>query len=160
VKILTTVNSLSQFFLPCKTILMLLSLLLLIFDGTGVWTRGFMLARQVLYHLSHTSCPFCSDYFGNRILIYSHASLDHNHPIYASHSSLDDRYTPLHLALAVEMGYLECFCEVSLEMWPSDLSLLHSRDHRCVQLLPSIGWDGSHDFFAWEILSKQFVHMS
>jgi hypothetical protein len=25
----------------------------------------FMLAKQVLYHLSHTSSPFCSGYFGD-----------------------------------------------------------------------------------------------
>jgi hypothetical protein len=28
-------------------------LLLLLFDGTGVWTQGLALARQVLCHLSH-----------------------------------------------------------------------------------------------------------
>jgi hypothetical protein len=38
------------------------------FDGSGVWTRGFALAKQVLYHLSHTSSPFCSDYFGDGVL--------------------------------------------------------------------------------------------
>jgi hypothetical protein len=26
-------------------------------------TQGFKLARQVLYHLSHASIPFCSGYF-------------------------------------------------------------------------------------------------
>jgi hypothetical protein len=25
---------------------------------------GFVFAKQVLYHLSHTSSPFCSGYFG------------------------------------------------------------------------------------------------
>jgi hypothetical protein len=29
------------------------------------WTQGFALAKHVLYHLSHTSSPFCSGYFGD-----------------------------------------------------------------------------------------------
>jgi hypothetical protein len=29
---------------------------------------GFALAKQVLYHLSHTSSPFCSGYFGDKVL--------------------------------------------------------------------------------------------
>jgi hypothetical protein len=32
-------------------------------NPVGVWTQGFALARQVLYCLSHASCPFCSSYF-------------------------------------------------------------------------------------------------
>jgi hypothetical protein len=28
--------------------------------------QGFLIADQVLYHLSHTSSPFCSGYFGGR----------------------------------------------------------------------------------------------
>jgi hypothetical protein len=30
-------------------------------------SRGFAFAKQVLYHLSHTSSPFCSGYFGDRV---------------------------------------------------------------------------------------------
>jgi hypothetical protein len=30
---------------------------------TGTWTQCFVLAKQALYHLSHTSSTFCSDYF-------------------------------------------------------------------------------------------------
>jgi hypothetical protein len=30
--------------------------------------EGFALAKQVLYHLSHTSSPFCSSYFGDGVL--------------------------------------------------------------------------------------------
>jgi hypothetical protein len=33
-----------------------------VFFWIGVWTQGFMLAKQVLYHLCHTSSPFCSGY--------------------------------------------------------------------------------------------------
>jgi hypothetical protein len=29
-------------------------------DRTGVWTQSCVLAKQVLYSLSHTSSPFCS----------------------------------------------------------------------------------------------------
>jgi hypothetical protein len=32
------------------------------FGGTRVWTQGFTIAKQVLYHLSISS-PFCSGYF-------------------------------------------------------------------------------------------------
>jgi hypothetical protein len=35
-------------------------LFLSFFTGTGVGTQGFVLAKQVLYHLSDTSSPFCS----------------------------------------------------------------------------------------------------
>jgi hypothetical protein len=33
------------------------------FGGTVVWTWGFVLAKQALYHLNHTSSPFCFGYF-------------------------------------------------------------------------------------------------
>jgi hypothetical protein len=33
------------------------------FGGTGVWTQGFRVAKQVLYSLSHVSSPSCSGYF-------------------------------------------------------------------------------------------------
>jgi hypothetical protein len=35
------------------------------FCGTGAWTQGFALAKQV-HCLSHTSTPFCSGYLGDR----------------------------------------------------------------------------------------------
>jgi hypothetical protein len=31
----------------------------------GFSPQGFMLAKQVLYHLSHISSPFCYGYFGD-----------------------------------------------------------------------------------------------
>jgi hypothetical protein len=34
---------------------------------TGVLTRGFMLEKLTLYHLNHTSSPFCSGYFGDGV---------------------------------------------------------------------------------------------
>jgi hypothetical protein len=33
-----------------------------------IWTQGFTFAKQVLYHLSHTSSPFCFSYFGDGVL--------------------------------------------------------------------------------------------
>jgi hypothetical protein len=39
---------------------------------------SFMLANQALYHLSHTSSPFCSDYFGDGVLLFAQTSLDYD----------------------------------------------------------------------------------
>jgi hypothetical protein len=38
------------------------------FCGTEVWIQGFVLAKQALNCLSHSSSPFCSGYFGNGVL--------------------------------------------------------------------------------------------
>jgi hypothetical protein len=38
-----------------------------------------LLARQALYCLSHAFNPFCSGYFGDKISLFAHASLD-DHP--------------------------------------------------------------------------------
>jgi hypothetical protein len=37
------------------------------FGWTGVCTQGFSLTEQTFYHLSHTSSPFCSTYFGDTV---------------------------------------------------------------------------------------------
>jgi hypothetical protein len=39
--------------------------------GGSHWglNSGFQACKQELYRLSHTSCPICSDYFGNRGLL-------------------------------------------------------------------------------------------
>jgi hypothetical protein len=47
-------------------------LLLLLLVGVGFWTQFFALAKQALpkqvpYCLSHTSCPFCNNYFGDGV---------------------------------------------------------------------------------------------
>jgi hypothetical protein len=34
-----------------------------LFVGAGVWTQGFTLAKEAIYHLSHISSPFCFGYF-------------------------------------------------------------------------------------------------
>jgi hypothetical protein len=45
------------------------SVFFFIFDGTGVWTQGFALTltKQILFHMSNASCPFCSGYFGGGV---------------------------------------------------------------------------------------------
>jgi hypothetical protein len=43
----------------------LILFLFFFFWKTRVWTQGFSLAKQTLYHFSHTSSPFCSGYFGD-----------------------------------------------------------------------------------------------
>jgi hypothetical protein len=35
----------------------------------------------VLYHLNHTSSPFFSGYFGDRVSLFAHMGLDGNLPI-------------------------------------------------------------------------------
>jgi hypothetical protein len=38
-------------------------------DGeTGISNQGFVIAKQALYHLNHTSSPFCFGYFGAGVL--------------------------------------------------------------------------------------------
>jgi hypothetical protein len=53
------------------------SCLSFVFYGTGIFLiQGFMLARQVLYCLSHSSFPFCYGYFGDRIFLFTQTDLD------------------------------------------------------------------------------------
>jgi hypothetical protein len=44
------------------------SFLFCLFFCVLVWTQGFALATKILYHLSHTSSPLCSGYFGDGVL--------------------------------------------------------------------------------------------
>jgi hypothetical protein len=39
------------------------TLLLFIYCGSSVWTQGLTLARQALYHLSHSTSPVFGYYF-------------------------------------------------------------------------------------------------
>jgi hypothetical protein len=43
------------------------SAMYLFIGGTGVWIKSLELAKQVLCCVSHTSSPFCFDYFGDRV---------------------------------------------------------------------------------------------
>jgi hypothetical protein len=40
--------------------------------------QNFTLTGQALCHLSQVSGPFGSDYFGDRVLLFAQASLNHN----------------------------------------------------------------------------------
>jgi hypothetical protein len=44
--------------------------------SNGIWTEGSELRKQALYHLSHTSSPFQSGYFGDEALLFAQISLD------------------------------------------------------------------------------------
>jgi hypothetical protein len=48
---------------------------------TGIRTQSFALARQGLYCLSHTSSPFYSGYFGDKVLLFVLPGMDHDHTI-------------------------------------------------------------------------------
>jgi hypothetical protein len=41
--------------------------LFMYFGSARVWTQGLVLARQVLYYLSHASTPFCCSDFSDRV---------------------------------------------------------------------------------------------
>jgi hypothetical protein len=44
-------------------------------------TQSFVLAKQALYHLRYNHSPFCSGYFGHRVLLFAQVSLDPDPPI-------------------------------------------------------------------------------
>jgi hypothetical protein len=73
-----------------------------------VWIQGFVLARQVLYWLSHTSSCFCSGYFAI-VSLFAWACLDCNPPTFASCRKWDDRCIPPCSAFSVEMGSYKLF---------------------------------------------------
>jgi hypothetical protein len=64
-----------------------------VLSSTGVWTWGFVLATQVLYHLKHISIPFGSGYFGDRVLIFVQDGLNCDPLFYTSCWHWDDRCT-------------------------------------------------------------------
>jgi hypothetical protein len=53
--------------------------------GDRFGTEGFVLARQVCYHISHAFSPSCSGYFGDRVSLLAQACLNHVLLFYASH---------------------------------------------------------------------------
>jgi hypothetical protein len=57
-----------EHFSPFFVILVVFYQVFFFFDGTRVWTQGFVLAKQALYHVSYASSPFYSGYFGDRVL--------------------------------------------------------------------------------------------
>jgi hypothetical protein len=52
--------------------------------STGVWTQGFVLVKQTLYHLTPSSSPFCFSYFSDRVSWFLPGpALDHDLLTYA-----------------------------------------------------------------------------
>jgi hypothetical protein len=46
----------------------------------GFEVRAYVLAEQVLYHLSHVTRPFCFSYFSDRVLFYLFINFCHDPP--------------------------------------------------------------------------------
>jgi hypothetical protein len=46
--------------------------------------QGLVLARQVLYHLSYLTSPFCFGYFGDKVSLYPWGSQDWDRLVCAS----------------------------------------------------------------------------
>jgi hypothetical protein len=85
---------------------------------TGIWTSDCTLTRQVFYWLSHSSTSLCSDYFGDRVLLFAQAGLVHSSSIlcfppslgWHAHTTMPN-FFPLRWALANFFG------QAGLEPW-------------------------------------------
>jgi hypothetical protein len=86
--------------------------------------RVLALARQVLYHLTHTPSHFCVDYFGDRVLLCASDSLCHSPPICAFPHSWIGRHKPSCLAIGWDGGLLNFLPELALSHDSSNLHLL------------------------------------
>jgi hypothetical protein len=64
-----------------------------VFFETGVLTQCFILAKQVLYCFSHTTSPFCTDYFADGIS--PGLASNHDPPNLSLPSGYDYRHEPL-----------------------------------------------------------------
>jgi hypothetical protein len=78
------------------------------FGDTGVWTHSLLFARQVRYHLSHSSGPLCSGYFQDKVSLF--AGLDHDPSILCFLHSWDDRCMPPQAAIGQD-GVSWTFCQ-------------------------------------------------
>jgi hypothetical protein len=94
-----------------------------------------MLARQVLYHLSHIlslSHFFCFSYFSGRSLLFClDLASDHDSPIYTSLIA-DDRHVP---------PYLSHLLRWDLANFLPKLALIHSLPNLCL----TNSWDYMSD---------------
>jgi hypothetical protein len=101
-------------------------LIYLFFGRTGVWTQVFVLSKQALYCLNHTSSLFCSAYFGGEgggLQNYL-SRLASNHTI-LDLSLLTSRFIGMsHQYLA---AFFFFFFVVSTGVWTQGL-LLHGRN--------------------------------
>jgi hypothetical protein len=72
-----------------------------------------MFTRQALYHLNHTSRPFCFGYFENRVSLLPQASLDCGTPSYFRLPTAVAGRTGMHHHIelfSVEMRSRKLFC--------------------------------------------------
>jgi hypothetical protein len=69
------------------------------FGDNGVWTQGFPFTRQALYHLRKDVSPFCSCYFGYRVLLLPKLAWAATMLFYASLKTQDYKYTPPRAAI-------------------------------------------------------------
>jgi hypothetical protein len=77
---------------------------LFFFGTTGVWTQGFMLARQVLYCLSHTSSPRLII----RLWLYSSISIHANNILWSNSLFYYSSWSPSPLG-TIRMGFMIIF---------------------------------------------------
>jgi hypothetical protein len=87
----------------------------------------FVLARQVFYHLSHASSPFCSVYFGDRVLLLCPGQPRLWSSYLCPWSSWDDRCMPPSLVIDCN-GILLTFCL----NWPRTTALSISTSVRTI----------------------------
>jgi hypothetical protein len=98
--------------------------------------------------------------FWNRVVFYVQAGIDHNLPIYASHSSWDDRCELPCPSFSVEMGSHELLPRQAWNHDPPELSLPHSWGGKHIhphQLLVEVG---SHKLFAQAAFEPWSSHSS
>jgi hypothetical protein len=88
-------------------------------SGTSGWTRGLMLAKQLLYHLSHSPSPVCIANFWDRILLFAWLAWTAN-CLFVLLSAPGMTGTHHCAQPLVEMGVLLTFCLG----WPQTLILL------------------------------------
>jgi hypothetical protein len=104
-------------------------------SGTRVWTQGFVLARQALYH----SSPFCSGYFRDRVSLFAQADLDQDHPILCFPPLLEwKEHASMCLPFFLFRWNLSNFlCRLVWKYNPPNLSLLHSLGWEACNTAPS-----------------------
>jgi hypothetical protein len=97
--------------------------------STGLWTYGFVLARQVLYWFwTPPPVPLALVYFWDGDSLFAQVDLDHNPLIIHSHHWYN-WHTPS-CPVLVEMGSCELFASLTSNCNPSDLNCPCSYNYR------------------------------
>jgi hypothetical protein len=73
-----------------------------------------LFASQVLYHLSHASSPFCSGYFGDRVLLSVQIGLDRD-PQILHFLATTGLIGAGHQLFLIEIGLTNSFAQAGLE---------------------------------------------